>query len=258
MLHDFGKVGVREEVLVKSKKLPPYLWERVEARFDLIRRTVEAEYHKRRAQLMADQNTEALGTLDRETQAHMSKLDQFQFAVRTANEPSVMLEEAAGILVEISQHTFERPDGKIMAYLAPDELHFLQIPRGSLDERERIEIESHVEQTYRFLTEIPWTEDLQNLATIAYGHHEKLNGQGYPRRISGDQIPIQTRMMTIADIFDALTASDRPYKRALSVEKALSIIQSEAQAGMLDPGLVQVLIESQVYRRVLEQDWRQF
>jgi HD-GYP domain-containing protein (c-di-GMP phosphodiesterase class II) len=260
MLHDFGKVGVREEVLIKSKKLPPFLWERVESRFDLIRRTAEAEYHKRRAAvLLGSNNAESLAAeLDAEFKNEMARLDQFQFAVRTANEPSVLPEEAAGILVDISQHSYERPDGKVMPYLAPDELHFLQIPRGSLDERERVEIESHVEQTYRFLTQIPWTEDLQNLAIYAYGHHEKLNGKGYPRRISGDEIPIQTRMMTIADIFDALTASDRPYKRALPTEKALAIVQAEAKEGMLDPDLVQVLIESQVYRRVLEEDWRNF
>jgi HD-GYP domain-containing protein (c-di-GMP phosphodiesterase class II) len=260
MLHDFGKVAVREEVLVKSKKLPPFLWERVESRFDLIRRTAEVEYHKQRAQLARrGPDSEAMvEALEAEFHKQMTELDQFQFAVRTANEPSVMPEEAAGILVDISQHTYERPDGKIVPYLAPDELHFLQIPRGSLDERERVEIESHVEQTYRFLTQIPWTEDLKNLATYAYGHHEKLNGAGYPRKINADQIPIQTRMMTIADIFDALTASDRPYKRALPTEKALDIIKSEAREGSLDAALVQVLLDSGVYRRVLEEDWRSF
>jgi HD-GYP domain-containing protein (c-di-GMP phosphodiesterase class II) len=142
-------------------------------------------------------------------------------------------------------------------YLDLDELHFLKIPRGTLDEMERIEIESHVEQTYRFLTQIPWTSDLRQLANIAYAHHEKLTGGGYPRGISGAQIPVQTRMMTIADIFDALTASDRPYKRALSIEKALGIIQTEAKQGHIDQHLVDVLVEAEVYKRVLEKDWRE-
>jgi HD-GYP domain-containing protein (c-di-GMP phosphodiesterase class II) len=141
-------------------------------------------------------------------------------------------------------------------YVTQDELHFLRIPKGSLDERERREIESHVEQTYRFLTQIPWTEDLRNVAEIAYGHHEKLDGRGYPRGIVADEIPIQTRIMTIADIFDALTASDRPYKRALPAERALDILKMEAKDGMLDDALVNLLIESQIYRKVLEQDWR--
>ena len=258
MLHDFGKVGVREEVLVKAKKLPPHLWERVEARFDLIRRTVEAEFHQKRADMLIVGDTSLARELTEMFKEQMAQLDQFQFAVRTANEPSVLPEAAAGSLVDIARNTFKRPDGKTVPYLAPDELHFLQIPRGSLDERERVEIESHVEQTYRFLTQIPWTEDLQNLAIIAYGHHEKLNGMGYPRKIGADQIPIQTRMMTIADIFDALTASDRPYKRALPTDKALSIIEHEAREGLLDSAIVEVLIQGEVYKRVLEQDWRKF
>ena len=257
MLHDFGKVGVREEVLVKSKKLPPYLWERVEARFDLIRRTAEAEYHKRRAELLlAGQDAQARELAD-QYREQLAQLDHFHEAVRGANEPSVLPEAAAGVLVDIAKLTFERPDGRQIPYLAPDELHFLQIPKGSLDEKERVEIESHVEQTYRFLTQIPWTEDLQNLAKIAYGHHEKLNGTGYPRKIKADEIPVQTRMMTIADIFDALTASDRPYKRALPTEKALSIIEHESKEGLLDSDLVKIVIEGQVYKRVLEEDWRQ-
>ena len=165
-------------------------------------------------------------------------------------------EEAAGILDDIAQHSFLHLDGTPMPYLEPAELHFLKIPKGTLDEKERLEIESHVEQTYRFLTQIPWTEDLQNLAMIAYGHHEKLNGRGYPRGIAAEEIPIQTRMMTIADIFDALTASDRPYKRALPAERAISILQMEAKDGLIDADLVNVLVEAGVYQKVLEQDWR--
>jgi HD-GYP domain-containing protein (c-di-GMP phosphodiesterase class II) len=259
MLHDFGKVGVREEVLVKSKKLPPFLWERVEARFDLIRRSVQAEYYKKRADLLLERGAapDLLEKMEQEFREQLTQLDKFSEAVHTANEPSILPEEAAGILDDIAQHSFVHVDGTQVPYLAPAELHFLKIPKGTLDEKERVEIESHVEQTYRFLTQIPWTEDLQNLAMIAYGHHEKLNGRGYPRGIAADDIPIQTRMMTIADIFDALTASDRPYKRALSAERAISILQAEAKDGLIDADLVNVLVEAGVYRKVLEQDWRE-
>ena len=260
MLHDFGKVGVREEVLVKSKKLPPYLWERVEARFDLIRRSVEADYYRKRADLALQQGVAAeplLVRMEEEFQKQIDELTKFHEAVRGANEPTVLPEAAAGILDEIAQYRFTNVQGEPVPFLDVDELHFLKIPKGTLDERERLEIESHVEQTYRFLTQIPWTEDLQNLATIAYGHHEKLNGRGYPRGVSGDQIPVQTRMMTIADIFDALTASDRPYKRALSADRAISILQMEAKDGLVDPHLVDILIQAEVYKKVLEQDWRE-
>ena len=260
MLHDFGKVGVREEVLVKSKKLPPYLWERVESRFDLIIRSTEAEYFRKRADIALQQGGNAAPLLQRLEQEYNEQVDQlrkFQDAVRGANEPSIMPEAAAAILDDIAQRKFTNLQGEPVPYLDIDELHFLKIPKGTLDERERLEIESHVEQTYRFLTQIPWTDDLKDLAIIAYGHHEKLNGKGYPRGVSADDIPIQTRMMTIADIFDALTASDRPYKRALSAEKALNILQMEARDGLVDQDLVDILVQAEVYKKVLEQDWRE-
>ena len=258
LLHDFGKVGVREEVLVKAKKLPPYLWERVDARFDLIRRTVEAEYHRKRADVMADRRDDPALLLRMEHEFHdqLAKLDRFNDAVRSANEPTVLPESVSSVLDDIATHTFTHVDGKAMPFLDKKELHFLKIPKGTLDEEERREIESHVEQTYQFLAQIPWTEGLQDLAMIAYGHHEKLNGQGYPRGVAGDDIPIQTRMMTIADIFDALTAADRPYKRAVSAEQAIGILQKEAKDGLVDQKLVNVLIEAELYKKVLEQDWR--
>ena len=260
MLHDFGKVGVREEVLVKSKKLPPFLWERVQARFDLIVRTSEAEFHKQRADLLLAHGKAAeprLQQLAQEFETQLDELRKFEEAVRGANEPTILPEAAAGILDEIAHRRFTNVQGEPVPYLDVDELHFLKIPKGTLDERERLEIESHVEQTYRFLTQIPWTEDLQNLAVIAYGHHEKLNGKGYPRGVAASDIPIQTRMMTIADIFDALTASDRPYKRALSADKALSILNMEAKDGLIDQHLVDVMVQAGVYKKVLEQDWRE-
>lgn len=260
MLHDFGKVGVREEVLVKSKKLPPYLWERVQSRFDLIIRSAEAEYFRKRADLAMQHGRDAgplIEKLEQEFVTHTDQLRKFHEAVKGANEPTILPEAAAGILDDIATHRFTNLEGEPVPFLDVDELHFLKIPKGTLDEKERVEIESHVEQTYQFLTQIPWTEDLQNLAIIAYGHHEKLNGKGYPRGVSAKEIPIQTRMMTIADIFDALTASDRPYKRALSAEKALSILQMEAKDGLVDQDLVELLIQAEVYKKVLEQDWRE-
>jgi HD-GYP domain-containing protein (c-di-GMP phosphodiesterase class II) len=107
------------------------------------------------------------------------------------------------------------------------------------------------------LSKIRWTADLKNVADYAGAHHEKLNGSGYPRGLTAEDIPVQARLITIADIFDALTASDRPYKKAVPPDAALDIMQSEAAAGLLDPELMRIMIEGQVYRRVLETDWRQ-
>ena len=115
-----------------------------------------------------------------------------------------------------------------------------------MDEGERAEIESHVDKARAFLNHIPWTDDLKTIVRYASGHHEKLNGTGYPRRLTSEEIPLQTRIITLADVFDALTASDRPYKPAVTAEKALEIMRAEADAGQLDRDLVDIMAESQV------------
>ena len=159
---------------------------------------------------------------------------------------------------DIAATTFRDFEGQQVPYITNDELHFLAIPKGSLDPDERLQIESHVTHTYNFLTQIPWTADLARVADIAHGHHEKLDGTGYPRGIDATQIAIQTRIMTVSDIFDALTASDRPYKRALPATRALEILDMEAKGGMLDRSVVELLLASEVYHKVLEGDWREF
>lgn len=258
LLHDIGKIRVHEDILIKAKKLPPVLRERVDARFDLIRRTLEVEYLRARAKLLpsAPETRQEATRLEAEFAAQLEEVQRFQGVVRAANEPTVLTESTAPELLTIAQRRFERPDHTVMPYLTPDELHYLQIPQGTLDERERAEVESHVEATYRYLIGIPWTQDLKNIATYAYEHHESLDGTGYPRRLRGADIHLQSRMLAIADIFDALTAADRPYKPAVPAEKALEILQAEASAGRLDSELVQIMMNSQVYRKILDEDWR--
>lgn len=149
--------------------------------------------------------------------------------------------------MEIAGWTFQDPDGSAEALLAPDELRLLSIPKGSLDADERLQIESHVIHSFKFLSQIPWTKELRNIPTIARAHHEKLDGSGYPYHMKADEIPFQTKMMTISDIFDALTARDRPYKRAVPVERALDIIAQEVRSQLLDPNLFQLFIEAKVF-----------
>ncbi len=117
-----------------------------------------------------------------------------------------------------------------------------------------MEIESHVSHTYRFLIQIPWTQDLARIPDIAHGHHEKLDGTGYPMGLRGDEIALQTRMMTIADIYDALTAPDRPYKKSLSAERALDILHLEAKESHVDARLLKVFIEAGVFRATESQN----
>ena len=260
LLHDFGKVGVREDVLVKSKKLPPVLLERIEARFDLIRRTLESEFHEKRAEHLLrhgkDDFDTFLKSLEEEYQRSQSQVDRFQEAIRESNVPKVLPEASAEILEAIAATTFRDFVDRQVPYVTPEELHFLTIPKGSLDPDERLQIESHVTHTYNFLMQIRWTSNLAQVANIAHGHHEKLDGTGYPRGIQASQIAIQTRMMTVSDIFDVLTASDRPYKKALPARRAVEILDMEAKAGMLDRSVVELVLASEVHQKIIDTDWR--
>lgn len=253
LLHDFGKVGVREQVLVKAKKLYTADLTLIRQRHAFLQRTAQWRFEQQRADYL-ERNGRAgydahLRALRAAFEAESQGLDRFLKVVLDSNEPTVLAEGNFEQLQDLADRTYETIDGAVMPWLSDDEVRFLSIRKGSLDEAERIEIESHVTHTYWFLRNIPWTRELQGVPDIAHGHHEKLDGSGYPRHIRGDAIPIQTRMMTIADIFDALTASDRPYKRALPLERALTIMTDEVKAGMLDPGLFDVFVEAKVYEK---------
>lgn len=251
LLHDFGKVGVREQVLVKAKKLYPPDLELIKQRYAFIRRTAEREFWRRRAEFLERSGRKGYDAFLKELEAEHARelqlLDRFLAVVLQANEPTVLPEGSFEDLVALAQRQHEDLDGRRQPFLTPDEIRYLTIRKGSLDQAERLEIESHVNHTYDFLLQIPWTRELQQIPLIARGHHEKLDGRGYPRQVKGDAIPIQTRMMTISDIFDALTAQDRPYKRAVSPAKALDIMSEEVRDGQLDAELFRLFIEGKVF-----------
>jgi HD-GYP domain-containing protein (c-di-GMP phosphodiesterase class II) len=143
--------------------------------------------------------------------------------------------------------TYRDEGGSALPYLTHDEASCLQIRRGSLTEAERVEINSHVVHTFNFLMAIPWSRSLRDVPQIAGAHHEKLDGTGYPHKLRGDQIPVPARMMAISDIYDALTASDRPYKKAMPVEKALDILSQDVKRGQLDADLFEVFVGARVW-----------
>lgn len=252
LLHDFGKVGVREQVLVKSKKLYPPDLALVKQRYAFIRLTAEQKLFRERVMFLeasSDGYDDFKRSLEEEHEKQMQDLDRFMQLVMESNEPTVLPEGNFDELLRYAEKYYEDLDGKQQPYLADDEVRYLSIRKGSLDDTERLEIESHVTHTYKFLLQIPWTKELSYIPAIAYGHHEKLNGGGYPRRIVEKDIPIQARMMTIADIFDALTASDRPYKRAVPTERALDIIGYEVKDGMLDSDLFDMFVQAKIFER---------
>ncbi|MCS6984250.1 MAG: GAF domain-containing protein [Leptospiraceae bacterium] len=256
LLHDFGKVGVREHVLVKAKKLYPHELDLISMRLEYLRKSIEAELSRRLIEKLKKSPLASWDKLEHEFQAeleeHYREIDEMFAAIVEANEPTILEEGSFEFLKRIAQKRIKLHGGEEIPLLTPKEFLALSVRKGNLQEEERKEIESHVTHTYKFLSQIPWTKDLKRVPEIAYGHHEKLDGSGYPQRLTAERIPIQTRMMTIADIFDALTAWDRPYKRAVPPERALDILQMEANQGHIDRQLLQVFIEAGIYRKFEE------
>lgn len=253
LLHDFGKVGVREEVLVKAKKLQPLQLELVRQRFDYIRKEVEASIVRRKLQVFLERDRgDALAEVARLTEdfeQRMKRIDEYFEFIQDANEPTILEQGQFRRLRDIAQNSFLDPVGVERPYLTGDEVRMLSIPKGSLDATERQQIESHVVHTFNFLSQIPWTKELMKIPEIARSHHEKLNGTGYPYKLWGDEIPLPTKMMTICDIFDALTASDRPYKRAVPIDRALGILDDCVKADEIDPELYRLFREARVYEK---------
>jgi HD-GYP domain-containing protein (c-di-GMP phosphodiesterase class II) len=253
LLHDFGKVGVRENVLVKEKKLYPLQIDLIRGRFDYIVRTMEARASQRKIDwLLAhgqDGYDEFARSVDRELAEAIASMQGDLDFVMKSNEPTVLPEGDFQYLQQLAEREFTDREGNIRPLLEPQEVARLSIRKGNLDTSERSEIESHVTHTFHFLSKIPWTRDLRFVPEIAYAHHEKLNGRGYPRRLDSETIPIQSRMMTVSDIYDALTASDRPYKRAIGTDRALDILGFEVDEGLLDGDLVRVFIDAKIFER---------
>ena len=251
LLHDFGKVGVREQVLIKAKKLYEGDLVIIRQRHAFIRRSTEWEFEKARADYLAAHGQSGypafLSQLEAAHREALDTADRFLKVVLAANEPTVLAEGDFALLGEFATRHYADPDGAEQPFLTGPEVKLLSLRKGSLDEKERLEIESHVSHTYEFLRKIPWTKGLAQVPEIARGHHEKLNGVGYPRKVGGDAIPLQTRMMTIADIYDALTAQDRPYKRALPATRALDILGDEVRQGQLDGELFKIFVEAKIW-----------
>jgi HD-GYP domain-containing protein (c-di-GMP phosphodiesterase class II) len=152
-------------------------------------------------------------------------------------------------IAEIAGMQWADDDGVLAPFLTDGEAGCLQIRRGSLTDDERREINSHVVHSYNFLRRIPWSRTLRDVPDIAGSHHEKLDGTGYPHKLRGGQIPIPARMMAISDIYDALTASDRPYKKAMPMDKALDILSADVKGGQLDSDLFDVFVAARVWMR---------
>lgn len=259
LLHDFGKVGVRENVLLKSNKLTDERVELISYRIELQKERLRRRAVERELDMLHHQATDievARRRVQRDLAMELSLLSDFELMVRRANEPTVLDESVAEELREIRDYAYRELDGTLNGLITDLDLLALSVRKGSLTPDERREIQSHVTHTREFLSVLPWPPELANVPDIAGAHHEKLDGSGYPQGLIGEQIPLASRVMTVCDIYDALTAMDRPYKKAMPVERALAILEDEARQGLLDGDLVQIFIQSGVFQRTQTEDER--
>ena len=177
----------------------------------------------------------------------MRRIDGAWLRVVEANEPSVVSQATAELVKDLRSLRVPFDTGEILTALTEEESRKLCISKGSLSETERIEIESHVNKTFDILKMIPWSKGLEQVPEIAYKHHESLDGTGYPNQITAIDIPPQTRIMTICDIYDALVANDRPYKPSMPVSRALDIIDSQVKAGRLDGNYFDIFVRARLF-----------
>jgi HD-GYP domain-containing protein (c-di-GMP phosphodiesterase class II) len=219
LLHDIGKIAVPEAVLDKQNKLLDSEITAIQYRF---------AYAKAQGKPAA-------------------RMDAWIQAIRRINIPRGLSPEDKALLGEMSAETFVDVDGQAKPMLAAREYENLAVERGNLTGGERKQIEQHIVDTWEILKRIPWPRDFRAVANIAACHHEKINGSGYPWKLKGDEVPMGGQILAIVDIFEALTAKDRPYKPAIPIDKAIAIVQDEVNKGALNAKLWQLFLERKLY-----------
>ena len=233
--HDIGKLVTPLEVMNKMARLSPEQYTAITHRMEVIRLRGEI------GRLSRALSAEELETLIRETQ-------EAQALVDAVNTVGFVSDERLAALDRLREKAYRAEDGKAHPWLEPEEYAMLSIRKGTLSDAEREIMEDHVVITDKLLSQIQFSEDLSHVREWAASHHELLNGSGYPRNLSGEQVPYEVRIITILDIFDALVADDRPYKPGMPIEKALDILTIMAKKeGKLDPQLTELFIESKCW-----------
>jgi HD-GYP domain-containing protein (c-di-GMP phosphodiesterase class II) len=258
LLHDIGKIVIPEHVVDKATKLQ-CVYDRIDlvrTRFSAIRRVLENQVLRRKLELIrAGVSLEALSALDEELERAVHSLeDDLEFLEAINRGGEVMAPEKMERLRSIAARTWVDDQGVKRPYLTEDEARNLAIARGTLLPEELELIRSHAAKTIRLLEQIPFSRKLRNVPLIAGDHHEALNGTGYPAGKTAGELCLQSRILAVADIYDALSAADRPYKKAYSREVAERILREEVEKGRLDPRLVDLFIRADCYGRLQQED----
>jgi len=256
LLHDCGKVTTPVHVVDKATKLET-IFDRIhliETRFEVLKRDAEIELLKARAELaersapMVEREAAEARYRDR-----VRQLNEDRSFLRACNiGVESMREEDAEHVRMIARYRWTDSAGYEANFLTEDEVKNLTIRSGTLTADERQVINHHIVATIRMLESLPWPRHLKNVPEYAGGHHERMDGKGYPKGLTREQMSIQARVMGIADIFEALTAKDRPYKRGKTLSESLEILGRFKQSGHIDPDLFDVFVRKKVYQRYAE------
>ncbi|HEY0846896.1 MAG TPA: HD domain-containing phosphohydrolase [Noviherbaspirillum sp.] len=248
LLHDCGKITTPVHVVEKSTKLEA-LFDRihiVDTRFEVLKR--DAEIRALKEKLACGNDPKRHDEINRRLSEELARYDEDREFLRKANiGGEFMTPEDQKRVTEIARYRWVAPDGMERDLLSEDEIANLTIRAGTLNAQEREIINNHISVTIRMLESLPWPKHLKAVPEYAGGHHERMDGQGYPRGLRGDQMSVQARMMAIADIFEALTAKDRPYKKGKSLSESLQILGGFKMRNHIDPDLFDVFIRQKVY-----------
>ena len=248
LLHDCGKITTPVHVVDKATKLHT-LFDRIQlldTRFEILKR--DAEIAMLREIAAADADVQRIEAARNNYAARTMQLEQDREFLRHCNVGSeAMSDEAQQRVRQIASYQWREGDGKVSNFLSEDEVENLTIRTGTLTAAEREIINHHIDVTIKMLESLPWPRHLKNVPEYAGGHHERMDGKGYPRGLTREQMSVQARLMGIADIFEALTAKDRPYKKGKTLTESLTILGRFKLGGHIDPDLFDVFIREKVY-----------
>lgn len=257
LLHDCGKVTTPVHVVDKATKLQT-LFDRIElvdTRFEVLKRDAEIETLRRQLQLRGKADAAAEAAIWEQHKIDIAALEADRDFLRTTNIGAERMHDADLERVRriAASRVWRNVDGVETEFLTAEEVENLTIRAGTLTQAERNTINHHIVATIRMLEQLPWPRHLRNVPEYAGGHHERMDGKGYPKGLTREQMSVQARVMGIADIFEALTASDRPYKPGMKLSQAMSIMERFKQGGHIDPDLFDVFVAEKVYLRYAEQ-----
>ena len=249
-MHDCGKITTPVHIVDKATKLET-IFDRINlinSRFEILRRDVEIASLKKKLAKLQDNAREVQDDSDLHYADTLEQLEIEKNYIQKCNiGGEYMSEEHKQKIMRIADRQWEDSEGKVEKLLSENECYNLCISKGTLTSEEREIINHHIVSTIKILEKLPFPKYLRNVPEIAGGHHERMDGKGYPRGLTREQLSIPARIMGIADIFEALTAADRPYKKGMKLSQALSILGKMKLDNHIDPDLFDVFINSKIY-----------